>query len=305
MFFLKCLTKFCIFLFVIILYGCKTPQYNVLYNVKDFNIDFCNNIKFFKVGNPLGNADNNLTKVRYYNYQTRWYGTAIGSLLMGGASLFCPPLICGMPIAALLGYGTGRAMDAYYGGPFDYASYNVPTRNTDIVFYFSGADEGACGHEDYGYGCAYCSAAREYGKECVAMFNFKDIDKAIQYAEKLPDGTRLIVRGHSMGGSAALKFVHKLRKNKTVLLLDTRDPTSWFGHKKEKPSNVMYWRNILPGDTRLWSNPEIHKETNYIGKFNMANVFMFMGRPWGICYGATNIILEGKDHHEVGKDIDN
>lgn len=300
----KFLIKFYILLFIVFLYGCKSPQCKVLYNVKEFNMDYCNNINYFKVGNPLGSAKNDLTKVRYFDNKTKWYGAVTGSLLMGGASIFCPPLICGIPTAALLGHGTGKAMCAYYGGPYDYTSYNMPTQNTDIVFYFSGADEGACGHEDYGYECAYCTAAREYGKECIAMFNFKDVDKAVQYAEKFPDGTRLIVRGHSMGGSAAIKFVNKLPKNITVLLLDTRDPTSWFGHKMEKPSNVMYWRNVLPGDTSLWSNPKDHSGTNYVGRINMANVFMFMGRPWGICEGATNIILQGKDHHEVGRNID-
>ena len=65
-----------------------------------------------------------------------------------------------------------------------------------------------------------------------------------------------------------------------------------------------HWRNVLPSDTRFLNNPKEYKGTNYVGKFNMANVFMFMGRPWRICHDATNIILERKDHHEVGSYID-
>ena len=107
-----------------------------------------------------------------------------------------------------------------------------------------------------------------------------------------------------MGGSAAIRFVNKLPSYIEVLLLDTRDPTSWFGQKKDKPKNVIHWRNVLPGDASCWGNPEEHRGTNFWGHLNMANVFMLMGRPWGICHGATNIIMQGKDHHEVGRNID-
>jgi hypothetical protein len=301
---MKCFLKSFLGIIIVCLFGCKTPQCKVLYNTKDFNMDFCNNIALFKVGNPLGNTENDLTSIRYFDSKTRWYGTVTASVLWGGASIFCPPMLYGLPVVATFGYGSGRAMEAYYGGPFDYDSYNIPKEKETIVFWFSGADEGACGHRDFGRGCDYCNAAREYGDECVAMFNFSDIDKAVEYANKLPEGTQLIVRGHSMGGSAAIRFVNKLPSHIKVLLLDTRDPTSWFGQKKDKPVNVIHWRNVLPGDKRCWSNSNEHRGTNYVGHFNMANVFMFMGRPWGVCHGATNVIMEGKDHHEVGRNID-
>ena len=66
-------SKIFIIIIIIILSGCKTPQCKVLYSAKDFNMDFCNNIELFKVGNPLGNTENDLTAVRYLNSKTRWY----------------------------------------------------------------------------------------------------------------------------------------------------------------------------------------------------------------------------------------
>ena len=115
-------------------------------------------------------------------------------------------------------------------------------------------------------------------------------------------GCRVVVRGHSMGGAAAMRFAQ--RCGYPIELLDTRDPTSWFGKRPAKPANVKYWRNVLPEESG-WSIPEEqHHGTNYWGKTNMANVFRSMGGPWNHCDEATNVVMQGMDHREVGENID-
>ncbi len=305
---------------------------NIQYVIKDF--------KPFKIGNPLGNEDNKIISKRYYGKSTRWWCACIGPSIF----IFCSYLLyvyqrkkfcnkycnchskeinvnienakiymirykkfCFLCVLMFggIGYGIGRGIEAYYGRPFDYAAYQVPNEAADIVFWFSGADEGACGYKDFGSNCDYCYASKEYGYEQVAMFNFNDVDKAIDYARKLPIGTRLIVRGHSSGAASAVKFVTLLSSNVIVLLLDTRDPISWFGRIREKPSNVVYWRNVLPGDTHIIGKQEFHKGTRFIGHIiNCANLDMMIGGPWGLCCGAHNVILPNKDHHEISRCID-
>lgn len=319
--------------FIFFTQGC-VPSYDINHeNDKEIR-NIINEFKPYEIGNPLGNDENNLMDKRYFNQNTRWWCTLITS----GISVICLYIlwICHKKLhlfkektsrqnniktkiikyhyilfssfftllLAGLGYGIGCGLEAYYGGPFDYAAYSIPEEPVDIVFWFSGADEGACGHKDFGTHCDYCYAATEFGYEHVAMFNFSDVDEALEYARKLPDGTRLIIRGHSTGASSAIRFVHKLPANIKVLLLDTRDPISWLGRNKEKPSNVLYWRNVLPGDAHVIGKKDQHEGTKFIGRINCANLDMVIGGPWGICHGATNIILQGKDHHEVGRNID-
>ena len=279
--------------------GCMTPHYASVDNDNEIRQQL-KDIKPFEVGNPLGEG-NSLTKTRYFGKSTRWWCAGTGVVVLGIGAFFCPPVAFGIPVAAGLGYGAGCGLEAYYGGPFDYPAYKIPDKPEVVIFWFSGADEGACAFSDYGYNCDYWRAAREYGEKCVAMFNFSDVDKALSYAEKLPAGTQLIVRGHSMGGSAAIRFARRLPRHISILLLDTRDPTSWFGHKKDKPDNVKFWRNVLPGDARIFTPKENHGGTNYFGNMNAANIFMMMGRPWGICPGAKNIVIPDSDHHEAGR----
>ena len=205
-----------------------------------------------------------------------------------------------LPVAAgVLALAVGTAAHFYYGGPYCYENYRVPDKPSDIVIWFSGSDDGA-------YGCHYLfsnyyRAIEQFGPNRVALFNFRDIDQAIVYASKLPEGSRLIVRGHSMGGASAVRFAQRFKGE--ILMLDTRDLTSWFGHIEEKPANVQYWRNIQPEDERLFSTYEEHSSTNYWGSLNMANLFRFLGRPWGIIKGADNVILPRADHHECGNNL--
>ncbi len=279
----------CVICLSSIIYGCQTPNY--VSNDNDVEIrQQLAEIQPFRVGDAIGGE-----RTRYFGTSTKWWCTGIGVAGISVASFFFPPAAFGIPVVAGLGYGTGCALEAYYGGPYDYSAYRIPEGPELVVFWFSGADEGAFAARDYIF------AKKVFGDECVAMFNFSDVDKALTYAEKLPSGTQLIVRGHSMGGSSAVKFVKRLPRHLSVLLLDTRDPTSWFGHVKKKPDNVQFWRNVLPGDARIFTPEEGHLRTKYIGGMNAANIFMMLGRPWGICPGAQNIVFPKGDHHDVGR----
>ena len=204
--------------------------------------------------------------------------------------------VCWTLFPALTAFGTGYAASYYFGGPYNYGNYAVPTEPSDILIWFSGSDDGAYFMD------TYARSIREFGYNCAALFNFRDIPQAIQFAKKIPDGSRIIVRGHSMGGSAAYRFAQKC--NREILLLDTRDPTSWLNHPKAKPANVVHWRNVLPGEPFLRISESRHEETNYFCGFNMANVFRYLGGPWEICNGAINLILPACDHADVGENID-
>lgn len=201
-------------------------------------------------------------------------------------------IVCPSIVTCISGY----ASSYYFGGPYNYKNYTVPMEPSDIVVWFSGADDGAYFKDNY------ARSAREFGQDRAALFNFRDISKALKFAEKLPQGCRIIVRGHSMGAASAFRFAKKC--NREILILDTRDPTSWFGKPKSKPSNVIHWRNIIPYDTHPCARECHHEDTYYFAIFNMANIFRWLGRPWDSCNGAVNIYLFGFDHHDVGENID-
>ena len=198
--------------------------------------------------------------------------------------------------AALLALGVRFALAFYWGGPYDYANYRVPEHPADVLIWFSGSDDGAYYQDNYERAC------HEFGARRVALFNFSDMDAALAFAAKLPPGSRLVLRGHSMGASAAAKFA--ARCGREILVLDTRDATSWFGKIRRKPPNVTHWRNVLPEVRSPFDSKANHPGTNYICGLNMANVFMWMGGPWGPVEGAVNLRLEGLDHCEIGDDID-
>ena len=193
-------------------------------------------------------------------------------------------------------YATGYAASYYFGGPYNYENYFVPKEPCNVLIWFSGSDDGAYFMDNY------ARSIHEFGYNCAALFNFRDMRQALQFAEKLPDGCCIMVRGHSMGAAAAAHFCQKC--NRKILLLDTRDPTSWFNHLKSKPSNVIHWRNVLPSEPFFRTPESRHMDTFYFCGFNMANVFRWLGGPWGICDGAINLMPSACDHHDVGEAID-
>lgn len=205
-------------------------------------------------------------------------------------------VILGILCPCLFAFAAGYAASYYFGGPYNYDGYAAPVEPSDIVVWFSGSDDGAYFKDNY------IRSVHEFGQDKAALFNFRDIPKALHFSEKLPQGSRIIVRGHSMGASAAFRFAEKC--NREILLLDTRDPTSWFGHPTRKPSNVIHWRNVLPEAVHPCVSESDHEDTCYFAIINMANVFRWLGRPWNLCNGAVNLYLLGFDHREVGEDID-
>lgn len=199
-------------------------------------------------------------------------------------------------LPACFAYAMGYVASYYFGGPYNYRNYAVPTEPCDILIWFSGSDDGAYFMDNY------ARSIKEFGYNRAALFNFRDIPQALQFAEKLPQGCRIIVRGHSMGASAAFRFAEKCHNE--ILLLDTRDPTSWLNHPQAKPTNIIHWRNVLPSEP-FWRTPESrHMDTFYFCGFNMANVFRWLGGPWGMRDGAINLMPSASDHHDVGENID-
>lgn len=187
----------------------------------------------------------------------------------------------------------------YFGGPFNYQAYRCPAQPALVVFWFAGSDDGA-------YASIYSNsnfwrAYDQFGPENVALFNFTDLSEALDYARKLPQGTQLVVRGHSMGAATAVRFAWQSPHD--ILILDTRDATSWFNHRQTRPPRVRLWRNVLPAVTELLPPHAQHPTTNYWGALNMANVFRLLGRPWGKLDGAANLLIPGADHHQVGDNL--
>jgi hypothetical protein len=204
--------------------------------------------------------------------------------------------VCWTLIPALIAFGAGYSASYYFGGPYNYENYTIPTEACDVLIWFSGSDDGAYFMDNY------ARSIREFGYDRAALFNFRDMTQALQFAEKIPQGCRIMVRGHSMGAAAAAHFCQKC--DREILLLDTRDPTSWFNHLKSKPSNVIHWRNVLPSEPFWRTSESRHMDTFYFCGFNMANVFRWLGGPWGMRDGAINLMPSACDHHDVGENID-
>ena len=267
--------------------------------------DIVLNFRPVVIGDPITGAE-----YRYFPKSSCWTCFGLTAIVCAAASWFIVKkrhrrASCKKQIAfivfctilpACLAYAMGYAASYYFGGPYNYGNYAIPTEPNDILIWFSGSDDGAYFMDNY------ARSIREFGYDHAALFNFRDMRQALQFAEKLPDGSRIVVRGHSMGAAAAAHFCQKC--NREILLLDTRDPTSWFNHLKTKPSNVIHWRNVLPGEPFLRTPESRHMDTFYFCGFNMANVFRWLGGPWGIRDGAVNLIPSACDHHDVGENID-
>ena len=95
-------------------------------------------------------------------------------------------IICGVILPAGLAFAIGYAASYYYGGPYNYENYAVPTEPCDVLIWFSGSDDGAYFMDNY------TRSIHEFGYNCAALFNFKDMDQALKFAEKLPDGCRVV-----------------------------------------------------------------------------------------------------------------
>ncbi|MBR4901226.1 MAG: hypothetical protein IKZ46_09825 [Victivallales bacterium] len=267
--------------------------------------DIILNFRPVVIGDPITGAE-----YRYFPKSACWTCFGLTAIVCAAASWFmmkkrhrrasCKKqtavIVSCTILPACLAYAMGYAASYYFGGPYNYENYAVPTEACDVLIWFSGSDDGAYFMDNY------ARSIREFGYDRAALFNFRDMTQALQFAEKLPDGCRIIVRGHSMGAAAAAHFCQKC--NREILMLDTRDSTSWFNHLKSKPSNVIHWRNVLPSEPFLRTPESRHMDTFYFCGFNMANVFRWLGGPWGLRDGAVNLMPSACDHHDVGEAID-
>lgn len=259
------------------------------------------------IGDPMGD----LGDTHYFSPHTSWILAVVALLLAIPLVWFLTrrlrerktlrrALRIGVPaVITAFAFAVGLAMHYYWGGPFNYSAYAIPSAPADVLIWFTGSDDGA-------YGCQYMESNyirsyEQFGYNRSALFNFSDIDQALTYADKLPKGSRIMLRGHSMGASSALRFAQRYQGD--ILLIDSRDPTSWFGKINDRPANVAHWRNVLPEHSEIMMPKAPDTLSNYWGPFNMANVFRWLGGPWETCDGAANVMIPGSDHHTVGNNL--
>lgn len=139
---------------------------------------------------------------------------------------------------------------------------------------------------------------KKYGANNYVIFRPGDVKAAVQYANKLPKGSRIFVQGHSHGGAAAAWFAQ--RYGKPIERMITYDPVGNFGQPEQKPQSVKHWYNAVAGDYReqqKYKNPLL-KIPAKIGS-DWADVLVdYMGR-WGNINGAQNYYVPQAGHSDV------
>jgi pimeloyl-ACP methyl ester carboxylesterase len=115
-----------------------------------------------------------------------------------------------------------------------------PAGKGDYIIAFGGAGSGVGGWSDEDY------LAKQYGGEGnIARFTWNQLPEAIAYAKSLQKGSRLFVWGHSMGGTAAMRFAKELEKLGTGIAgMDLRDPVRIDGRLSALRSKIL---SVLPG----------------------------------------------------------
>ena len=115
-----------------------------------------------------------------------------------------------------------------------------PAGKGDYIIAFGGAGSGVNGWSDEDY------LARQYGGEGnIARFTWNQLPEAIAYAKSLPKGSRLFVWGHSMGGTAAMRFAKELEKLGTGIAgMDLRDPVRIDGRLAALRNKIL---SVFPG----------------------------------------------------------
>ena len=110
----------------------------------------------------------------------------------------------------------------------------------DYIIAFGGAGSGVKGWSNGD------NLAKQYGGEGnIARFSWNQIPEAVKYAKSLPKGSRLFVWGHSMGGTAAMRFAKELEKLGTGIAgMDLRDPVRIDGRIAALRDKIL---SVLPG----------------------------------------------------------
>lgn len=176
------------------------------------------------------------------------------------------------------------------GGQYDYSKYIVPDKPGDVVIAFAGARQGPGKGMDL-------KMKKRYGVNNYAIFRPGDVSQAIQYANKLPKGTRLFVQGHSHGGAAAAWFAQKY--GKPIHRMLTYDPVGNFGKPQQKLKNVVQWKNAVAGDYR--EQNKYNALLSPVAKLgsDVSDILVdYMGR-WRNINGAQNYDIPSAGHSDV------
>lgn len=137
----------------------------------------------------------------------------------------------------------------------------------------------------------------KYGQNNYVIFRPGDVSQAVDYANKLPKGSRIFVQGHSHGGAAAAWFAQKY--GKPIHRMLTYDPVGNFGKPQQKLKNVQQWKNAVAGDYRQQKkyNPLLAPAAK-IGSDVSDLLVDYMGR-WRDINGADNYSVPQAGHSDV------
>lgn len=176
------------------------------------------------------------------------------------------------------------------GGQYDYSRYIIPDKPGDVVIAFAGARQGPGKGMDL-------KMRKRYGTNNYVIFRPGDVTQAVQYANKLPKGSRIFVQGHSHGGAAAAWFAQKY--GKPIHRMLTYDPVGNFGKPQQKLKNVQQWKNAVAGDYRQQKkyNPLLRPAAKLSSDVSDLLVD-YMGR-WRDIKGAENYNVPYAGHSDV------
>lgn len=183
----------------------------------------------------------------------------------------------------------GAAKQDVMGTQYDTSKYSAPEKKGDVIIAFSGARNQPGGNMD-------TVMAQRYGKSNYVIFRPSQVDLAVQFAKKLPKGSKIYVQGMSHGGAAAAEFA---TRGIPIQRLITYDPVSHFGRLREKPKNVKKWYNVIAGDYdgAAKTNP-IPDALKWIAA-PLSDAAIDHGGRWGQVQGAINIHAPRASHSDV------
>ena len=175
------------------------------------------------------------------------------------------------------------------GYQYDYNSYKAPEKAGDVIIAFSGARQGPNNGLDL-------QLQKRYGKNNYAIFRPTDVDKAIEFAKTLPEGSKVYVQGLSHGGAAALKFAQSGLPIQRVI---TYDAVAHFTKPQVIPSNVKSWYNAVAGNYNYQNKSGfLSWLPNWFKSVSSDTAVDYMGR-WGQINGAHNVNVPKASHVDV------
>ena len=181
------------------------------------------------------------------------------------------------------------ADEHYRGQEYDYSK--VPDKPGNVIIAFAGATQGpGRGLDKYLF--------KRYGGQNYAIFRPADVGKAVQFAKRLPKGSKIFVQGHSHGGAAAAQFA---QSGLPIERLITYDPVAGVGKPAEKYPNVKKWYNAVAGDYDYTKDSNLFTWLPKKLAGDAADVFIRGAGKWGKIKGAVNVSVSGASHSDVEK----